>query len=355
MSLRYYDSVSIGCDPEFFFRKKDGTILEAQDVLPDEGLEYVRNTDNRDGGYTSLGSTNSKFVIDGLQAELNPRPNTCRANLGNEVHAMFKTLSEHIEGKDVKVDFGQIVKLSKDDMNRISNRSKQFGCMPSYNVYDQDARIGVDPSKYPYRSAGGHIHLGSTDADVKEVLKDHERIVPMLDIILGNTCVLIDRDTGNKERRKVYGRAGEYRKPAYGIEYRTLSNFWLRRYQLMSMVTGFARLAVMIVHQGYENDIRSLVDIEKVRVAINRNNKRLAMSNWKAIEQKLVKLCGAAGVYNGYPLDTKNIKYFNHFIKKGLKYWFKKNDMKHWTTLKEGHDHGFESFLSGYVRKDMEK
>jgi hypothetical protein len=36
--------------------------------------------------------------------------------------------------------------------------------------------------------------------------------------------------------RKLYGAAGRYRQPSYGVEYRTLSNFWLASPELVELV-----------------------------------------------------------------------------------------------------------------------
>ena len=80
-----FKSIVFGCDPEFFF-SKNGEVIGAEKVIAENGLEYKRGDfeDKKDGdtvsGY-SRGAGNSKIIIDGVQAELNPRANTCRALL----------------------------------------------------------------------------------------------------------------------------------------------------------------------------------------------------------------------------------------------------------------------------------
>ena len=59
-------SPSMGCDPEFFLKDKEGSTIGSEKFIPKGGI--------RVGG--------SKFIIDGVQAELNPAPSTCRALLG---------------------------------------------------------------------------------------------------------------------------------------------------------------------------------------------------------------------------------------------------------------------------------
>ncbi len=354
-------NVTLGCDPEFFFSGSKGQTTGAEKVLPENGITYQPGTANYDGSYTSRGPKESKIVIDGVQAELNPRANTCRANLGNEISACFRDLHKTLkaQGKGVGVNFMPMVKLTKKELDSLSEKSKTFGCAPSTNLYTAaESKITVNPKKYLKRSAGGHLHLGANgDANIKKTLQNVDEMVYMLDIIVGNTCVLLDRNPNNVERRKVYGRAGEFRLKEYGLEYRTLSNFWLQSYQLMSLVTGLARMAVHIVAQsGKERDfageIKAAVKKEDIVKAIQENDFALAYSNFLKIEKLIVEI--ATDTYS-YPINRDNFNEFHWFVKKGINYWFKHDPFQHWITLPEGHGRGWETFLSNTVRNDMEK
>jgi len=46
----------------------------------------------------------------------------------------------------------------------------------------------------------------------------------MMDLYLGVPSVLMDK---GELRKQLYGKAGAYRMKPYGVEYRTLSNFWI--------------------------------------------------------------------------------------------------------------------------------
>lgn len=356
--LIYVRDVMLGCDPEFFFTGSNGVTTGAEKVLPESGLTYTPGTYTYDGAHTAKHDTNSKIVIDGVQAELNPRPNPCRANLGNEIGACFRDLHKSLKDKSINVSFKPLVDITQEELDSLSEKSKTFGCAPSTNIYKKStSKITVDPKKYLKRSAGGHIHLGhqNIDSNVK-AMTNLEIMVPVLDIIVGNTCVLIDRNPFNKERRKVYGRVGEYRVKPYGLEYRTLSNFWLQSYQLMSLVTGLCRLAVHIVAQStkgsdYAEALFGLVKREDIIKAINNNDFALAYSNFLKIEPLLLEMTGNH-TYD-YPITQYNIKQFHWFIKNGVNHWFKEDPMKHWITLPEGHGTGWETFLSTKVDIDM--
>lgn len=362
----------MGCDPEFFFRFK-GEIVGAEKVIPEKGLAYGSKggyedgpNGHRDGDYTSLAiNGDSKFIIDGIQAELNPRPNTCRANLANEIVCCFRALKKELakKGNEFTVDFSRAVEISKENLMALKDDSRKFGCAPSKNANKKESSVKgvklnkVDPTEYRIRAAGGHIHIGKGgDGLTRALTTDHERTVKMLDIICGNTCVLVDRDPANVERRKLYGKAGEYRLPPHGLEYRTLSNFWLHSFPLMSLAFGLARLAVQLQadanHETYYKEFTSVVKPRNILKAIQKNDFDIAMENFKALEPLILQVSNNT---DRYAIHKDNIKEFYYFVetnkKHGLSCWFPDDPMTHWTEkLGECHYGGFHDFLRDVVR-----
>lgn len=188
----------------------------------------------------------------------------------------------------------------------------------------------------------------------KNWLKENaDMVVNILDIVVGNTCVLIDRDPGNIERRKNYGRAGEYRLPKHGLEYRTLSNFWLRSYQTTSFVLALVRFGVCIANNlQATKHLMSLVDPEDITKAINNNDAVLAQKNFDKIKVYLSSLtCGSMS--GPFPLQGTYVDLFEHFAKKGLDHWFKEDIMQHWLTHNWREKKGWERFLSTVVAPEM--
>lgn len=355
--------IYLGTDPELFF-EQDGEIIGAEKVLPEGGIS----------GASGVG----KVIIDGIQAELNPAPSHCREVLATNIARCLFSLKAVADQKKVKLSFKQTVQISQKEMDSLSDKSKQFGCSKSENAHQKDLTTGVkDGATYFYRSAGGHIHIGmprTTDMyseTYKAFKKEPERLVQMLDIIVGNFCVLIDRDEGNKLRRQTYGRAGEFRLPPHGLEYRTLSNFWLQNYTLMSLVFSLARLAVSIVCNSkdteidYEQEILKATDMQDVIKAINDNDFDLARKNYDKIK-KILATCSKGTVKNNYyqdpPFTKGNLKLIDKFITgvevKGLGYWFKEDVVTHWigrissTNRPQPSEpyRGWETFLSQVVK-----
>lgn len=347
--------LSYGCDPELFFSSK-GKIIGAEKVIPEEGLASDRFGPTKQ---YAIGTNLKAFVLDGVQVELNPTANTCRANLGNEIAAAMRTIKTHLSKMEgIEVSFSAVVKVDKEELRSLSEKSRTLGCAPSFNLYDADASIKVNPKTFRTRSAGGHIHLGFPQ--YAGMMAERERLIPIMDILLGNTCVMIDRDPMAAERRKVYGRAGEYRLPDHGIEYRTLSNFWLRAYPLLSMVMGISKLCASILYTSSkgnpkaEQDLLDLVNPDEIKEAINDNNTELAKRNWEKVKGFV-----AREWYEVYGIYSHNIQSFDHFIKrideKGLEYWFPENPMDHWLAYKEGHMTGFETGFMPKVAEDMKR
>jgi hypothetical protein len=109
----------------------------------------------------------------------------------------------------------------------VPDSAKVLGCSPDFNAWTRTVNPppqGVEGVRY----AGGHIHAGWTEnaeTDDKSYVRACVDLVRQLDWYVGLWSVTQDPDIG---RRSTYGQAGAMRFKPYGVEYRTLSNFWLR-------------------------------------------------------------------------------------------------------------------------------
>lgn len=271
LCMKRDEDILFGCDPEFFFKHK-GNIVGSEKVIPPR-LEV---------------SNGGTITRDGVQAEINLEPVDNESDMAVKLKNIFGALIDLVP-KGVEIDFTNTVEVTEQEIQSLSPESKQFGCMPSYNIYGEDPVRDADATKYLKRSAGGHIHIGSKNPDkVKKMQDEAPRLVMLLDILVGNTAVLLDRDMGNLERRKNYGRAGEYRLPKHGVEYRTPSNFWIKDVEYMSFMLGAVRTAVEIFLAGRDVELFKILNIKTerndVREAINTNDFALAQKNLRKIE-----------------------------------------------------------------------
>ena len=351
-----YRQMLLGCDPEFFF-SREGEIVGSEKVVSEEGLLSKKYYDNK--------KEDVLVVRDGVQAEINPLPKGCRAHLGAQISQCFKILNEQIKNdKTLNLDFSQLVKLSKKELDSLSDKAKVFGCSPSENIHIKEQKpVTLNGSVYRFRQAGGHIHIGRFERPttntigerINTAISNHNRMIPLLDVLVGNTCVLMDKDVSAKTRRRYYGQAGEYRTPAHGLEYRTLSNFWLQSYQLMSFVMGMTRLAVLILANSIEGNaehekcIMDNINMTRIKRAINNNDFNLALKNYLKIQDYIVEMGGHS---NSYPININTATEFLYFIKKPLSYWFKESPLTHWVNLRDGHGIGWESFSMNTIKPD---
>lgn len=288
--LNGYSDLTLGSDPEFFF-VKNGKVIPSTQV---SGLPKSKS--------------GSIVVSDGFQGELNPRSNHCRAVSGLRVRDALLQAELYADSVGAKISTEIGYTIDDETWKSTDSATKRFGCNPTLNIHTEKHRL-VTGLREKFRCAGGHIHIGSC------LITNNREIVPklirVLDVLVGNTFVMLDRDPLNAKRRKFYGRAGEYREKVYGVEYRVLSNFWLKSYTLYSMAGGLVKNSLAAVWYGWADELLEQVDQKKIREAINNNDYELAYQNWSAVYAFLKR----KGISSTAGLDNTNIDTFDKFLK----------------------------------------
>ena len=160
----------------------------------------------------------------------------------------------------------------------------EFGCEPDYNGVTGFRNPKPYSSDEGLRSAGGHIHIGWSHLGTVTP-QIQARMVAMCDLYLGIPSLFMDSDS---RRRELYGQAGACRFKDYGIEYRTLSNFWIFRQETR-------RWAWEQAHKAYEaatNEelflaVREKVNPNLVQFIINSGDTKKARHFLKSSGVKL--------------------------------------------------------------------
>lgn len=325
-----------GTDPEGFF-KRGGHVIGSERVLPETGLISP---------YHGV-----PFVVnDGVQFELNPDAAASPAVVGSNLSVAFQLLRDQLkQSPDVTVSFDRIAEVSRMELDALSEKARELGCMPSMNIYGERP-LRCNKKTYRKRSLGGHIHLGLTQTNVFRGTADQrQRLIPLLDIFVGNFCVLLDRDPGAAERRENYGRAGEFRLPGHGVEYRTPDNFWLQSYTLLSFVLGMCNLATsVLVHTltggSQENELVSIVNINRVRKAIEKNDIRLAKRNIEDLRPWLAENLPDSGFPIRPGTIGKLLELGSHIDHRGIESVFPDDVLTHWAKADRTE---FNTFLEG--------
>lgn len=299
-----YGVVSMGTDPEFFFLNESGEVYPADKLLPsvNEPKTLVEDVWNTSGGPTVTGH------YDGLQGEFTVKESFCRQFLAQRIRKGLKIVNEMASAQKLTVNLDACRDITPEILESATPEARNFGCDLDFISWldGMPNPLRVDPLDHFVRYSGGHIHLGILDVSgypqtYKTYFKDTEslervsdilmgdkssiKVIKALDYIVGNTSVLLDQTPQAAKRRKVYGKAGVYRRPPHGIEYRVLSNFWLKHPSITNLIFALARdvIGAFLKDEAIIDNLLDSVAPEDVIVAINTNDKELAFRNWLKI------------------------------------------------------------------------
>lgn len=273
----------VGTDPEIFVENEDASIIPAFRFLEEKTKTKVL------AGFTNASSTdaspatNRHVYHDNFPAEFEAIPGACLQYLADRVHHGLKAtlMAARKKFPKARLSIHSVIETPLSELKKLDRKYVELGCAPSENVYGLKGQLD-DPENIPYRVAGGHIHLGMNSA-VGGKLQEPQviEIVKSLDAIVAVACVSLSEGFDNPIRRQFYGLPGEYRLPAHGIEYRTLSNFWLIHPVVMHLVFDLARKAAAFGYNGlrkyWKADEQEVIDcirncdVKKAREILERN------------------------------------------------------------------------------------
>lgn len=212
--------ILVGADPEVFMRK-DGKFISAHGAVKGD----KKNPLKVDKGAVQ---------VDGMALEFNIDPAASEEEfVGNCTHVMSILQSMVPDFELVAVP---VAEFGAEYIAAQPAEAVELGCDPDFNAYNGGAANERPDGAADFRTGAGHVHIGWTNsASVED--PDHREACMMLarqlDYYLGIGSVLYDDD---KKRRELYGAPGAYRVKPYGMEYRVLSNAWLKSPKLMAWV-----------------------------------------------------------------------------------------------------------------------
>lgn len=249
---------TVGADPELFL-EQNGKIISSEGIIG--GSKHKPKRINGYGRYVQE---------DNVMVEFNIPPCESKEDFVNEINAVKDWLHAYVSLKGYNLNYSSSAFL--DEKYLKTPQALEFGCEPDYNVYLKDINQPPDSTKN-LRSCGGHIHIGYNDPDQETT----EHIVYAMDIMLGLDSIILDND---RLRRTMYGKAGCFRFKDYGLEYRTLSNFWIKNDTLITWVYERVEKAIDLVNSGlmpsilnlYENNIRKAIDSGDIEFSIEVYN-----------------------------------------------------------------------------------
>jgi len=237
---------TIGCDPEVFVAKR-GRLVSA--------IPYINGTKEKpvelpNGGMIQWDNVCAEFGTPPAHNE-----NEWVKAVRDTVHLLHDRLDNSIRPVVLASANFPIEEVS-------SPEAKLFGCSPDLSAYTGMTNEPPSPEDFPtFRSCGGHIHIGFDDDPDTLFLLDHYdsmQFIKVLDLFLGVVSSVIDNSKDATERRKLYGRAGCFRKTSYGVEYRTLSNYWLKSPLYTRLVYSLVEDAIYHMSQNGPGIVKSI-------------------------------------------------------------------------------------------------
>lgn len=249
--------LAIGTDPEAFLYDMDGKPISSVGLIG--GSKAFPKFFDEDG-----------YAVqeDNVTVEFNVPPSRSEDEFVAVINKA-KTLVSGVLPKGLKMVFNPSEMFTDEQLD--NEQAQEFGCSPDFNAWKREMNPRPD-AHTNLRSAGGHIHVSYDPENMDTTLE----LIKYMDLYLSVPAVLLDIDT---RRKQLYGKAGAFRFTSWGLEYRSLSNFWLQTDESIKMVFRQTQRAIEAYNQvghSYFLDNQRLSD--EVIECINTNNADMANS-----------------------------------------------------------------------------
>lgn len=230
------EGVTLGADPEMFVLDANGEFCCADGLIPGDKenpypVEY------------------GAVQVDGMAAEFNIDPCSTYDEWRRNIRAVQQQLAEMLPNGYSLIGVPTAV-FTPDAWKAAPLEAKILGCSPDYNAWEQST-VPPPQDQVGVRFAGGHVHAGFRDPSEPTDSAYYEacmNLVKQLDWFLGPWSLQYDTDV---RRREMYGRAGAMRFKDYGVEYRSLSNFWLETDDLLQAVWDRTHTAIRNIQDNF--------------------------------------------------------------------------------------------------------
>jgi len=260
------NNAMIGSDPEMFI-KGDNGVWHAIGMIG--------------------GSKSSPLIVDGgalqednVLLEFNTDPTDNIDTFVSNIRKVMDNASRRmmIQGYQLVENLSSYI-YRPEVISQFPDIAFEFGCTPDFNALTGEQNptpTSVDPN---LRTAGGHIHIGwSHLGPVDKATQD--RVGIMCDYFLGLPSLAMDNDD---KRRELYGKACAVRYKPYGVEYRTLSNFWIWDDKNVRWAFDQAQRAYNAAI-SYGDALMATVPPQDVQAVINSNDRAVAKAMLEALD-----------------------------------------------------------------------
>ena len=249
--------IKLGCDPEVFLTDAAGALVSSIGKIGGS-KQHPRQLPIGPGYFVQE---------DNVALEFNIPPAESKELFVNYIKNVKNYLGAYVTELGMKFSAESAAHFPVEQLQHPA--AMEFGCDPDFNAWNGgQANLKPMADDWRLRSCGGHVHVGYKFATRREVL----RFIKMMDLYLGVPSVLMDN---GELRKQLYGAAGAFRFKPYGAEYRTLSNFWIFKDELIEWVWNATELAMDAWQNKKDKQIVS-DDADNILLAVNGNSKETA-------------------------------------------------------------------------------
>lgn len=249
---RLIDEPTFGADPEVFIKDVKSKKLVSAIGLIGGSKKRPRRMDN------------DIFVQeDNVLAEFNIPPVKTLKEFKTAIKNGISTI-DGIIGDTLEVDISPYGFFDKEQLN--SYKAKQFGCSADFNCWTGEQNQSPCSKDKTLRTAAGHLMLGYRKPRL-DVSQDYAKA---MDLFAGVPSTLMSDEL---PRRELYGKMGTVRYKVFGVEYRTLSNFWLASDERIEWAFEAQQKAIEFVNDYEEIDHQTYTIMD---LAINNGVEKAA-------------------------------------------------------------------------------
>ena len=296
--------ITFGTDPEFFATyKKNGkeylyppvAFELEQEVTP---IRIIKGENFDHPVYVEIDLNDKEQIVlmaDGAAFEITVPPVN-----KNEPDKLFKYVMEGYKlGEEFFETFGfsSSFKPTIDfDLSKFGPANKEdnywqaciFGCDPDFSAYDDKFKSSTfEVVDYPFRHAGGHLHVGVKEKELFQMILDFPKpIIQMMDLLVGNFSLVNSPYLEEEKKRMIYyGEAGKYRPTEYGFEYRSPSVSWTTKEEFYPTIFELSEIALKL----FENPNLGKKALEKVPAFLHAYDKQ-DLGVLSEIREDIIKL-----------------------------------------------------------------
>lgn len=228
-----YTNLTFGCDPEFFIQDKHGNFVSS-----------IGKVGGSKAKPRPLPDAPGSVQEDNVAVEFNIIPVVDVNGWLQSIRQVMTSIEKELNAKGLVSNRSAPSVLFKPQELK-HPKAMEFGCEPDYDAWSkQENPKPVAPKGLEnLRTAGGHIHVGYDSPDFDKAIN----LIRAMDVFLGVPSVTLDND---QRRRELYGKPGAFRFKPYGVEYRTLSNFWISDTIYMNWVWDQTNKAIHFLNSG---------------------------------------------------------------------------------------------------------